>query len=77
MKKTVVSLKTELCYHVEVDGPIYDKKIAVLQWILKEPQQDHPLERQSVWDSAVATGKDFIIEIGPRLELIDNLLIYK
>ncbi|XP_031616970.1 phosphoribosylformylglycinamidine synthase [Contarinia nasturtii] len=66
---TITSLKTELCYHVEVDvskSEFGDDKVAVLQWILKEPQQVDLLSRKSAWDSSVANGKEFIIEIGPR-----------
>lgn len=71
MNATISSLKTELCYHVEVDGAIGNDKIAILQWILKEPQQVNVLSRTSVWDSAVTSATEFIIEIGPRL-VIDN-----
>lgn len=73
---TISSLKTELCYHVEVDasaGAYGEDKIAILQWILKEPQQVNFLSRTSVWDSAVTNGKEFIIEIGPRFVYIDNI----
>lgn len=69
VNKTIFELKTELCYHVEVNGPFSEEKVGVLQWILKEPQQVNPLGRTSVWDSGVSTGKDFIIEIGPRFVL--------
>lgn len=73
---TITSLKTELCYHVEVDvskGVFGDDKVAILQWILKEPQQVNLLSRTSVWDSAVTNGQEFIIEIGPRfVYIIDN-----
>lgn len=64
---TISSLKTELCYHVEVDSVIDDEKIAIIQWILKEPQQINVLSRTSVWDSAPLNATEFIIEIGPRL----------
>lgn len=71
---SIYGLKTELCYHVEVDVPnekqFGDDKIAILQWILKEPQQVEFLSRNSLWDSLGANGKDFIIEIGPRFVLI-------
>lgn len=74
MNPTIDSLKTELCYHVEVDvsnGVEFgDDKISILQWILKEPQQVNVLSRTSVWSSAVANDKEFIIEIGPRFVLI-------
>lgn len=43
-----------------------DEKIAILQWILKEPQQIDVLSRKSVWDSAAMNDTEFIIEIGPR-----------
>lgn len=69
VNSTITSLKTELCYHVEVDvskGVFGEDKIAILQWILKEPQQVNALSRTSVWNSAVTNGKEFIIEIGPR-----------
>lgn len=66
MNATISSLKTELCYHVEVNGPFDDEKVAILQWILKEPQQIEVLSRASVWDSAATNDKEFIIEIGPR-----------
>lgn len=46
-----------------------DEKIAILQWILKEPQQVNALSRTSVWNSTVANDKEFIIEIGPRFVL--------
>lgn len=63
---TIKSLKTELCYHVEVDGAFGDDKVAILQWILKEPQQVDVLSRTSVWDIAATSATEFIIEIGPR-----------
>lgn len=70
---TITSLKTELCFHVEVDvskGVFGDDKVAILQWILKEPQQVNFLSRTSVWESAVTNGNEFIIEIGPRFVII-------
>lgn len=70
MNATIGSLKTELCYHVEVDGAFGDDKVAILQWILKEPQQVNVLSRTSVWESAPASATEFIIEIGPRFVLI-------
>lgn len=67
---TITSLKTELCFHVEVndsDGDFDEEKISILQWILKEPLQINHLARKSVWDSTGTNGNEFIIEIGPRL----------
>lgn len=59
-----------------MDGEFNDEKIAILQWILKEPQQADLLSRKSVWDSAVMTDTEFIIEIGPRFVHANiNLLI--
>lgn len=52
-----------------------DDKIAILQWILKEPQQVILLSRKSVWGSAVTNGKEFIIEIGPRFVLMIAMFI--
>lgn len=66
MNATISSLKTEVCYHVEVDSVFDDEKIAILQWILKEPQQFNVLSRTSIWDSTVMNATEFIIEIGPR-----------
>lgn len=76
LNKNVFELKTELCYHVEVSGPFAEEKVAILQWILKEPQQVKPLARKSVWESAVTTGKEFIIEIGPRFVFDIPLTLY-
>lgn len=75
MNATIGSLKTELCYHVEVDGAFDDEKIAILQWILKEPQQIDMLSRKSVWDSAATNDTEFIIEIGPRFVLANTHLL--
>lgn len=76
VNKNVFELKTELCYHVEVSGPFAEEKIAVLQWILKEPQQVKPLNRTSVWESAATNGKEFIIEIGPRFVFEIPIIFY-
>lgn len=76
VNKNVFELKTELCYHVEVNGPFSEEKITVLQWILKEPQQVKPLARTSIWESTVTTGKEFIIEIGPRFVFVIPLTFY-
>lgn len=70
MNNTVYALKTEVCYHVEADvaseQQFGDDKVAILQWILKEPQQSEQLSRTSQWDTVAASGNEFIIEIGPR-----------
>lgn len=58
-----------------MDGAISNDQIAILQWILKEPQQVNVLSRTSVWDSTVTSATEFIIEIGPRL-VIDNCYIH-
>lgn len=77
MNASISSLKTELCYHVEIDSSaLSDEKIAILQWILKEPQQVDLLSRTSVWDSAVTNATEFIIEIGPRF-VIDKKSVHK
>lgn len=55
-----------------MDGAFDDEKIAILQWILKEPQQIDVLSRTSIWDSAEFFDTDHkhkIIEIGPRFVL--------
>lgn len=71
MNKTISELKTEICYHVEVNeqhaGTFGNDKIEILQWILKEPQQVAGLARTSIWDR-VSNNTDFIIEIGPRFD---------
>lgn len=58
-----------MCFHVEIDAlneaAFGSDKVAILQWILKEPQQITALSRESKLTSTVA-DKDFIIEIGPR-----------
>lgn len=62
----ISNLSTEKCYHVEVSsGVLGDDKVAILQWILKEPQQSDGLSRQSILDDS-AEELNFVIEIGPR-----------
>lgn len=64
----ITDVKTEICYHVEVNvANLSDEKVAILQWILKEPQKEHGLARTSIWESVGDNSPlAFIIEIGPR-----------
>lgn len=66
VNSSISGLKAEYCFHVEVAADHFDdSKVEILQWILKEPQQQHGLARESVW-KAVDGQNDFVIEIGPR-----------
>lgn len=69
VNEAIVDVKTEICYHVEVNvADLNDEKVSILQWILKEPQQHHGLARKSIWESnGDNSSSAFIIEIGPRL----------
>lgn len=71
---TISQVKTEVCYHVEVNTAcLDDEKVEILQWILKPPQQQHGLARTSIWESmGDSSSSAFIIEIGPRLIIFFN-----
>lgn len=64
-------LQSEVCYHVEIDaGSEADfgaEKVAILEWILKEPHQVARMLRTSQWDDNNQSNEnELIIEIGPR-----------
>lgn len=67
MNSKVVNIKTEKCYHIEINDDGTDSLLAtgeILQWILKRPQQEGGLcQKSSLNDSEEDTCT---IEIGPR-----------
>lgn len=56
-------MKTEKCYHIEINGTKTNGEI--LQWILKHPQQSEGLSQESILNE-VRDENTCTIEIGPR-----------
>lgn len=70
MNRSVHKLKSEVCYHVEIDSKSEKEfgaeKMGILEWILKQPQQVGRLPRTSQWGDVRASENEVLIEIGPR-----------
>ncbi|XP_076273876.1 phosphoribosylformylglycinamidine synthase [Rhynchophorus ferrugineus] len=60
---SVIDIKTELCYHVEVTNELSKEELKTLHWVLQDPL--HP-ENLVLKETLTATGNQVLIEVGPR-----------
>lgn len=61
---SINGLETELCYYVETKEPLNEEESRLLKWILIPPFEQENLKSCSAFDEK--SGKNLIIEIGPR-----------
>jgi len=62
ISKRISGISTEICFNIDISGPLSDKEQNTLQWLLSET-----FEPDQFGDASFLEGNGYILEIGPRL----------
>ncbi|KAJ3658174.1 hypothetical protein Zmor_009931 [Zophobas morio] len=60
----LLTIETELCYHVETTSPLSEKEISLLKWVLQDPYHPDRLSREK--HLSEENSSHVVVEVGPR-----------
>jgi phosphoribosylformylglycinamidine synthase len=68
VSSSIIDIKTEQCFNVELENALCSEKLATLQWLLAETYEPENLQTGSFLEEKVSGSPySFLVEIGPRM----------
>src|SRR5208283_1239552 len=58
----ILDIETEFCFNIEASGPLTERELKVLRWLLAET-----FEPRNFSDESLLVGDGYYFEVGPRL----------
>ncbi|XP_051186328.1 probable phosphoribosylformylglycinamidine synthase, chloroplastic/mitochondrial [Lolium perenne] len=68
VSSSIIDIKTEQCFNVELENALSSEKLATLQWLLAETYEPENLQTGSFLEEKVSGSPySFLVEVGPRM----------